>query len=304
MTPLIIDCDPGIDDALALLLAAASPEFDLLAVTTVAGNRPVQITSDNACRVLDLGGRSDVPVYSGCGRPLARAEPRCNLVHGEGGLGGVVLPYRRGPVSLHACDALVQALLDRPAETVTIVAVGPLTNLALAEIKSPGVLRRARAVLIMGGAAFCPGNITPAAEFNFYADPLSADVVMSSGANLTLFGLDVTSRAVMSQAWIESLRGLGNRSGEAAATMLASYCAQDPLLHDACPVAHLLSPSLFAGLSCTVSVDWRPGPTEGQCLVWQESREDRPFAANARVITEVDNANLLGLVYERIARLP
>ncbi|ROZ62735.1 nucleoside hydrolase [Ramlibacter sp. WS9] len=304
MIPLIIDCDPGIDDALALLLAAGSVEFELLAVTTVAGNRPVETTTANARRILDLAGREDVPVHAGCARPLGAAAPRCNLVHGEDGLCGARLPPTRAAAPGHAADLITATLMQSPPNTVTLVAVGPLTNLALAEIKTPGVLRRARSLVIMGGAAFCPGNITPAAEFNFHADPLAAHTVLAAGADVKLFGLDVTSKAAMSAEWIESLGALRTRCGTAAAAMLTAYAQADPLLHDACPVAWLLDPTLFAGQQCSVSVDWRAGPTEGQTLAWQEERMDKPFPPNARVFVDLRTDRVLELVRQRIARLP
>lgn len=298
--PLIIDCDPGIDDALALLLATASPEFDLLGVTCVAGNRPAHTAAFNACRILDLAGRSDVSVHEGCARPLAHAEPRCNLVHGEDGLGGVSLPSGRGPAPAHAIDFLEQALLHGPAHTVTLVAIGPLTNLAMLEIRRPGTLKRAGSLLVMGGAVFCEGNVTPAAEFNFHADALAAHVVLGSGAPITLFGLDVTSKAVMTSDWIESFGRSGKRTGAAVASMLRAYAAEDPLLHDACPIAHALDDTLFRGEPHALSVDWTPGPNEGRVLV-DACAGARP---NVQVKLDVDRDRLLHLVRERIHALP
>jgi purine nucleosidase len=302
MTRLIIDCDPGIDDALALLLACGSPEFELLGVTTVAGNRPVDITSLNACRLLDLAGKNHVPVYAGAARPLTQAQPRCNLFHGEDGLGGVKLPTDRAPAAEHASDFIARTLLQEPTGTVTLVAVGPLTNLALAEIKHPGVLRRTKSLVVMGGAAFQPGNVTPCAEFNFHADPLAAHTVMDAGQHVHLFGLDVTSKAVMSNDWIASLAELDTRCGRAAHAMLEAYALEDALLHDACPVAWLLEPQLFSGEPCAVSVDWRPGVTEGQSCAWPTWRA--PERMNAMVYTGVAGPQLLALVRERVARLP
>ena len=303
MVPLIIDCDPGIDDALALFLAAASPELDLRAVTTVAGNRPLDITTANARRVLDLAGRVEVPVHAGCARPFAQDQARCNLVHGADGLGGALSTPSREPTEGHASDVLAAALLASAPNEMTVVAIGPLTNLALAEIRHPGVLRRSRQLLIMGGAAFCPGNITPSAEFNFYADPMAAHIVLSAGADVKLFGLDVTSKAVMPAQWIASLGNLQGRCGKVARAMLAAYAEQDPLLHDACPVAYLLEPKIFGGVHCSVSVDWRPGPTEGHTLAWDAARGDAPFPANALVLTDVHTSHLLELVHGRLDRL-
>jgi len=304
MIPLIIDTDPGIDDALALFLAAGSPELQLLGVTTVAGNRPVAVTSENACRLLDAAGCSSVPVYAGCARPIASGQARTNLVHGADGLGGVVLDCARRPADEHATSFLARTLRERPAHSVTLVAVGPLTNLALVEILHPGLLQRARQVNIMGGAAFCPGNITPSAEFNFYADPIAAHVVLNSGARIHLFGLDVTSRAVMHQDWIRSLGESSTHCGQAAHAMLQAYAAMDPLLHDACPVAHLIEPALFSGAPCAIEVDWRPGHTEGRSIAWSAQRSDAPRSPNVVLYTEVDNDALLRLIRARIAALP
>lgn len=300
----IIDCDPGIDDALALLLACSSPEIDLLAVTTVAGNRPLDITSRNACRILDAAGRDAVPVFAGCARPIAYAAPRCNRVHGEDGLGGVHLHTEREPAKQHASDFIASALLDGEPNTVTLVALGPLTNLALAEIKHPGLLERAKTVAVMGGAVFCPGNVTPSAEFNFHADALAAHVVLDAGVRVQLFGLDVTRQAVMPNAWIASLGDIGTRCGRAARDMLRAYAEHDPLLHDGCPVAWLIDPSLFVGEPAALAIDWRPGPSEGRSSAAAMPSEQHRVAANAVVYTGVDHLRLLGLLHERIARLP
>jgi len=304
LIPLIIDCDPGIDDALALLIAAASPEFQILGVTAVAGNRPVDITALNACRILDAASREDIPVYSGCPRPLTYPQARCNSVHGEDGLGGAQIPIRRNVAPAHATQFMVETLRNAPAGSITVVAVGPLTNLAVAEIMHPGILRRARSLLVMGGAAFCPGNITPSAEFNFYADPLAAHIVMHAGIEVKLFGLDVTSKAIMSTEWIASFEELHSTCGTAARTMLCAYANRDPLLHDACPVAYLLDPAIFSGESCSVEVSWQNGPSEGHTTVWRSNRRTKPFPANAIVFTDVDSIRLLSLVRQRIAQLP
>jgi purine nucleosidase len=302
--PLVIDCDPGIDDALALMLAAASPEFDWLGVTCVAGNRPLAITTDNASRILAVAGRGDVPVFAGSARPIAYAEARCNLVHGADGLGGAVLPAGRPPDPQHAVDFLVGLLESRPPDTVTLVAIGPLTNLALAELHRPGLLRRTKAVLVMGGAAFVPGNISPAAEFNFYADAVAAHVVCSAGARLTLFGLDVTGQAHMPPDWIDAFALLPSESGRAAHHMLQAYAALDPLLHDACPVAYLLRPEAFRGALCGVAIDWQPGPDEGRLLATPAGAAPPSSPTGALVMTDVDTALLLDLVRQRITLLP
>jgi purine nucleosidase len=304
LSRIIIDCDPGIDDAMALLLACASPELELLAVTTVAGNRPVETTTRNAGRILRAAGRDATQVFAGCKRPLAYPEARCNDMHGEDGLGGSALPPGRAPENRHAVDYIEGVLLDSEIDHVTLVAMGPLTNLALVEIKHPGLLRRAHSLLIMGGAAFRSGNVTPSAEFNFHADALAAQTVLASGANVLLFGLDVTSKASMNDAWIASFATLNTRCGRAAHSMLRAYAARDPAVHDACPVAYLVEPRLFSGAPCAVSVDWRPGPTEGHMCAWTSSHPRRPHSTNASVFTDVDAERLLALVHQRIACLP
>jgi purine nucleosidase len=301
---LLIDCDPGIDDALALLLACNAPELNLLGVTTVAGNRNVEITTDNACRVLDLAGRGDVPVHAGCSHALASALARTNTVHGDDGLGGVDLPRGRGATGQHAVDVIEQTLLREPAGQVTLVAVGPLTNLALAEIKRPGLLQRARQVLVMGGAAFCDGNITPAAEFNFHADALAAQTVLGSGAQVLLFGLDVTRQAYMPPDWVDALGTLGNRCGPVARDLIRGIRRDRPLLHDACPVAWLIAPQLFACERCRVEVDWRPGLTDGHLSAKRIALARDDFGSPVDVFTSVDADALRALLRQRLARLP
>jgi purine nucleosidase len=301
---VIIDCDPGIDDALALLLAAGLPQLELLAVTTVAGNRPVEITARNARQLLDLAGRGAVPVYAGAARPFGYPEARCNLVHGADGLGGVALAPA-GPIAPGAAALrLAQLLQEAPARSIDLVAIGPLTNLALCEMLAPGSLARARRVLVMGGALRVPGNITPAAEFNFHADPTAAQIVCQAGAELLLFPLDVTSQAVMAPDWIAAFGGAANACGRAAGQMLAAYALQDPLLHDACPVAWLARPELFQAEDCHVQVDWRDGPSAGHVQAWFGERGDAPGAPNVRAVTGVDNHALLDMVAQAIARLP
>jgi purine nucleosidase len=302
--PLIIDCDPGIDDAIALLLACASPEFELRAVTCVAGNRPVDVTAHNACRVLDLAGRPDVPVHAGCARPLAYGEPRVNLVHGEDGLGGAVVAAGRLPAARHAVDALAQALAHERAGSVTLAAIGPLTNLALLEIQRPGLLKRARQIVVMGGAAFRPGNITPSAEFNFYADALAARTVLQSGADLVLFGLDVTSRAVVRPEWAASLAAGGTRCGAAAHAMLGGHGRPNAALHDVCPLAWLIDPAAFVLEACRVAVDSRPGLTEGYLWARRMPAEGPADAGVARVAIGIEPDAVLSLVRERLLALP
>lgn len=309
--PLVIDCDPGIDDALALLLAASAPEqLRLLGVCCVSGNRPVETTTDNACRVLALAGRSEVPVYRGADGPLSGAPPVWNLVHGEDGLGGVALPPGAAPQPGHAVDFLCELITSHPSGRLCLAALGPLTNLALAELRCPGLLARLHSLVIMGGAVLCAGNVTPTAEFNFFADPAAARVVLQAGARIELFGLDATSQAIMAPAWVASLGAGGGRAAGMAQRLLEAYSKHDPLLHDACPIAHLLAPSLFGGSLWELQVNTEPADRAGQVRGTRSAHEGpaaHPGATRpglARVAFEVDVAGLLALVRQGLQRLP
>lgn len=298
---LVLDCDPGIDDALALFLAAApTPHWTLRAVTTVAGNRPLAHTTRNARALLALAGRPDVPVHAGADAQLDGQPARTNLVHGEDGLGGVVLPEGPPAVDEPADVALCRMLNAAAPGTLTLVAVGPLTNLARAERRQPGVLARAGTLAVMGGAVDVPGNVTPAAEFNVWADPLAAAEVLRAHPAIRLFGLDVTAQAGMPAAWIDGLGALGGRCAVAAHTMLGAYAAIDPLLHDACPLVHLLDPSLFEGRRRALAVETSPGEQEG--------RTHPVPAVTGQPLTEVmhrtNGPALLAHVHAALARLP
>lgn len=300
--PALIDCDPGIDDALALLVAAASPEFELLGVTTVAGNRDVDTTTGNACRLLHAAGRETVPVHKGCSLPLTGGPARTNTVHGLDGLGGVSLPVAGQPAAGTAVECLVDVLGCRPQRTVDVIALGPLTNLAQAELAHPGLLRRARRLLIMGGAAFRRGNVTAHAEFNFHADPVAADLVLRSGADIVLFGLDVTQQAVVAPGWVASLPGQGRGCADACHAMLERYASTEPLLHDTCPVAYALQPELFELQAATARVITQQGDQQGRLLATRVG--DMDGAARLRLAMKVDAGALLALVRERLFRLP
>jgi purine nucleosidase len=312
--PLIIDCDPGIDDALALMLAASAPErLHLLGVCCVSGNRPVDITTDNASRVLSLAGRPEVPVFRGATGPLGGGRPVWNVVHGEDGLGGVALPPGAAPQPEHAVDYLCNTLSSCPSGTLTLAAIGPLTNLAKVELRAPGLLARLRSLVIMGGAVQCPGNVTPAAEFNFFADPAAAQVVLNAGAKIALFGLDATSKAVMPPGWIAALDATGGRSAGIARAMLRAYSKHDPLLHDACPIAHLLAPTLFSGSAWRLQVNTEHGEQAGHVQASRAAPAPaaarlcgpvRPPAPIADVTFEVDVQGLLLLVQAGLERLP
>ena len=303
-TPILIDCDPGHDDAIALLLALASPELELLGVTTVSGNQTLEKTTANAIRVLDLAGRADVPVAAGADRPLVRERFVAAYVHGESGLDGPDLPPpSRAPDPQHAVDFMAERI--RP-ETV-LVPVGPLTNVALLLARHPDVAGRISRIVLMGGA-IAEGNVTPAAEFNIWADPEAAARVFGSGLDVTMIGLDVTHKALLTRARAEGLRGSG-RVGRAVAELYdffsiyhrATYGTEDSPIHDAVAVAHVLWPDLVEILHRNVEVDCESSLCRGRTVVDLWNRTGR--AANAHVGVGIDAERFLELLCERIASL-
>lgn len=308
---IIIDSDPGQDDAVALLLALASPELDVLGVTTVAGNVPLSYTRRNARIIVELAGRPDVPVFSGAIRPLIRPLVTAEHVHGKTGLDGPQLP--EPTIALQAEDAvdfIIRTLRERPAGSVTLCPLGPLTNVALALIRAPDIASRIGEIVLMGGAYFEGGNITPSAEFNIYVDPHAAEVVFKSGAPIVMLPLDVTHQVLSTQARIAAIAALGNRAGQTVAQMLSfserfdleKYGADGAPLHDPCVIAYLLRPTLFAGRHINVEIETRSELTMGATVAdwWRVS--DRP--ANATFIRSVDAAGFYSLLGERLAVLP
>jgi purine nucleosidase len=309
---VIIDTDPGQDDAIALLLAAASPELELIGVTTVAGNVPLALTTRNARVVLELAGRADVPVCAGAdaplgGLPLVTAEH----VHGATGLDGVTLPEPTAPLDpRHAVDFLVQALRERAPGSVTLCPLGPLTNIALALRQAPDIAARIRRIVWMGGGGFEGGNVTPAAEFNAYVDPQAAHEVFSSGVPITMAPLDVTHQALTTAERIAALRRLPNRVGPAAAAWMEFFERYDEQkygqdggpLHDPCVIAWLLAPQLFTGRDCNVRIETQSALTRGMTVIdwWQVTG----LPANAQVLGGVDAEGFFALLTERLGRLP
>ncbi|MBJ3776367.1 nucleoside hydrolase [Acuticoccus mangrovi] len=299
--PLIIDCDPGIDDALAIFLALGSPELDLVGVTTVAGNRPLDQVTRNALALLAIAGRSDVPVHAGCARGLLPRNIRNAFAHGEDGLGG--LPHPEGiaePVG-HAVDYLVETIMAAEPGTVTLAAIGPLTNVATAFTREPRLAERLKRLVVMGGAVGVPGNITPTAEFNFMHDPAAAHIVLSSGAAIDLFGLNLTRQVRVTAGFVDGIAASGTRTSTAVAAMTRAYVTKDSAMHDPCVVAKLIAPQLFGGTMARVIVDYRPGPTDGTSLLDPTDTDERLFV---NVVETVDSDGVRALLTERIARLP
>ena len=315
---VLIDTDPGVDDAMALLFALASPDLDLLAVTTVFGNADVEQTTSNALRVLEVGGQPDVPVAAGAGRPLVRPpHPPDPGIHGEDGLGGAFVgapPPGGQPVGLSAPELIARTVLERPGE-VTVIAVGPLTNLALALRLEPRLATTAREVIVMGGAAFRRGNASPVAESNIFDDPEAAAVVFSAGWPLVMVGLDVTMRVTMDDAYLDALAVAGNRWTDFIARLLPAYrrfnsrryavekdiwpYRQAGLpTHDPTAIAYAIAPELFGTTRLPVWVE-----TDGRCA-GQTIPDPHRFWGDGPEVTvcqEVDGPRLLALFKERLA---
>ncbi len=307
---IIIDTDPGQDDAVAILTALASPEIEVLGITTVAGNVPLPLTTKNALKVVELAGRPEVPVFAGAERPLERALITAEYVHGKTGLDGPELPEPGVAArETHAVDFIVETLRREPAGSVTLATLGPLTNVALAFRRAPDVVGRVARIVAMGGGAFEGGNTTPVAEFNILVDPQAAQAVLAAGVGLTLLPLDVTHKCLTTRKVRQSFRDLPGPVGPAVADMLDFYDRYDEAkygqdggpLHDPTVIAWLLAPELFAGREVNVEIETGSELTMGQTVVDWWGVTDRP--RNATVIREVDAAGFFGLLLERIGRL-
>lgn len=299
---VIIDCDPGVDDAAALLLAFASSELAILGITAVAGNIPLEKTEANARYICELGNRTDIPVFQGCGRPLLYPQRAGVTVHGEDGLGDI---GQTKPSSAPADRAAVQFIIDQVRSApgdVTIAALGPMTNLAVALAIDPGIAKLIKRIVFMGGAAFSKGNVTQRAEFNFYFDPHAAQAVVSSGIPMVMFGLDVTHKAIITDERTTRLKQLGKVSSTVA-DMLNAYSAGDPCLHDPCVIAYLIEPEIFSGVEGFVEVDCQSSLAIGQSVVSVSKRELAGRAPNCTVMTDLDYDRLFALLEERYERL-
>ncbi len=275
---IIIDCDPGQDDAINLLLAfAATDELDILGVTAVAGNVPLQLTERNARLICDLAGRDDVCVYAGCSRPMVASLITAEKVHGSTGIEGMdITPPSRALESMHAIDFIVDSLLAlEEGEQVTLVPTGPLTNIAMAITKQPSILDKIDQIVLMGGAMREGGNFTPSAEFNMLVDPHAARVVFECGRPIVAFGLDVTHQVLATPARIKRIGALNNAAATATAGMLGyfnrhdtqKYQSEGAPLHDPCTVAYLLKPELFEVKNCHIAVETDSRLTRGHTAV-------------------------------------
>ncbi len=299
---IIIDTDPGKDDAVAILLALASPsELEVLALVAVAGNVPLTRTEGNARRLLELGGRPDIPVYAGCARPLVRPPITAEHVHGGTGLRGLELPEPGTPVRPeHGVDFLIGALRAATPGVITLCLLGPATNLAMALVKAPDIAARIAEVVWMAGARSAGGNTTPAAEYNVHADPDAAKVLLDSGVPLTLLPLDLTRQVRLTPTRMARLRQVDTASARAMATLFSDD--DDAPLHDPCVIAHLLRPGLFTGQRINVDVETSSPLTLGMTVADWFGVTGRPV--NAMWLNQADAESFFSLLFERLARLP
>lgn len=308
---VIFDTDPSPDDAVAFLAALASPEeLEVLAVTTVAGNVPVELTAKNARKALELARRRDVPVYAGAAAPLLRPLVTAEHVHGRTGFDGYDLPEPQMPLQPgFAPGAMVELVMSRPAKAVTLACLAPLTNVALAMAREPRLAQHLAGIVLMGGAMSEGGNITAAAEFNFYVDPEAAARVFSSGAQITMIPLDCTHQALLTDQRLETLRSAGTAVGAAFYHLLesnkrfdrAKYGWPGGPLHDATVTAYLLAPQLFAGRHVRVDIECLSPLTLGASVVDWSGVSGKP--SNALVLRSVDAESYIRLIFERLLRL-
>ena len=306
---VIIDCDPGQDDAVALFLAMSAPdELEVLGVTTVAGNVPLELTQRNARMVCDIAGRTDMPVYAGCSKPLQLDAITAEYIHGSTGIDGVDVFDPATPLQdTHAVDFIVETLRGARKGTVTLIPTGPMTNIATAIRREPGILDAVDRIVSMGGAMREGGNRSPSAEFNVLADPHAAEIVYGCGRPVTAMGLDVTHQVLSTRERVARIRSVGNRVAEATAGMLSffhrydtkKYGSEGAPLHDPCTVAWLLRPDLFETKPCNLSVETSSELTLGHTAVDFWHVTDRPH--NVEWTHAVDAEGFYDLLVERLA---
>jgi inosine-uridine nucleoside N-ribohydrolase len=320
---IIIDTDPGIDDALAIFLALHSPEVKIEAITPVAGNVPLEFTLPNALKLLEIAGRTDIPVAAGASRPLERRLVTAAHVHGNNGLGGVEFPAPKIKPVAETASQLIRRIVHQSPGEVSIVAIGPLTNLALALREDGQLASQIRSITIMGGS-LSGGNITPAAEFNSYVDPEAAQVVYRSGARITMVGLDVTRKVVLSEAQVHRLESSENPAGRAAGRIMRATLEQirrrgidggQLLVHDALAVGCFIDPSFVELHDVHIEVETKGELTAGETVGYRKApmrrsaplasapeSDDPSFQANAKVALNVDSERFLSFLVDRLTR--
>jgi purine nucleosidase len=309
---VILDTDPGIDDAVAIMLAlAAREELEVLGIVAVAGNLPLSETERNARRICEFAGRPEIAVYAGCERPLVLPLATAAAIHGDTLGARLHVAEPSGALQTqHGVDFIIEAVHAAEPGSITLCAIGPLTDIAMALVKAPDISAVIGEIVILGGAAFEIGNITPAAEFNIHVDPHAAAVVLGSGVPITMIPLDVTHQVLSTPTRVAGLRELPNRCGPAVAALLdqfeenraGRFGARGLALHDPCAIAFLLQPDLFQGRKVNVAVETESLLTAGMTVVDWWGVTDRPV--NANFMTEVDAPRLYELLTEKLARLP
>ncbi|MFT7108048.1 MAG: purine nucleosidase [Yoonia sp.] len=308
---IIIDTDPGQDDAVAILLALASPEeIDVLGITAVAGNVQLSLTEKNARIVCELAGRPDILVFAGCDAPMKRKLVTAEHVHGKTGLDGPQLAEPTMPLQdQHAVDFIIETLRSEPSQTVTLCPIGPLTNIAVAFERAPDIIARVQEIVLMGGAYFEVGNITPTAEFNIYVDPEAAKIVFGAGVPLVVLPLDVTHKALTTKPRIDAFRAMKTPVGNMVAAWtdfferfdMEKYGSEGAPLHDPCTIAYLIQPELFTGRHINVEIETDAALTLGMTVADWWRVTDRP--ANAMFMKDIDAAGFYNLLATRLAGL-
>ncbi len=319
---IIIDTDPGVDDALAIFLALRSPEVKVEAITPVAGNVPLDFTLPNALRLLEIAGRTDIPVAAGASRPLKRRLVTAAHVHGNNGLGGVEFPLPKVKPVAETAPQLIRRLVRASPGELSIIAIGPLTNLALAFRADPQLPSQIRSIHIMGGS-LSGGNITPAAEFNSYVDPEAAQIVYRSGARITMIGLDVTRKVVLSEAQVGMLESSADPVGHAAGRIMRATLAQirrsgleggQLLVHDPLALGSFIEPSFVRLQDLHIEIETTGELTAGETVGYRkapirrsapwvdapDAAAELPFLANARVALDVDSERFRSFLIDRL----
>ncbi len=308
---IIIDTDPGQDDAVAILLALASPdEIAVLGVTAVAGNVPLPLTQKNARIVCELAGKPDTLVFAGCDAPMVRKLVTAEHVHGKTGLDGPQMADPTMPLQeQHAVDYIIETLRAHDAGTVTLCPLGPLTNIATAFNNAPEIVEKVQEIVLMGGAYFQVGNITPAAEFNIYVDPEAAKIVFDSGVPIVVMPLDVTHKALTTRPRVDAFRAMGTKVGDMVAAWTdfferfdkEKYGSEGAPLHDPCVIAYLIQPELFTGRHVNVEIETTSELTLGMTVADWWRVTDR--APNAMFMGDLDSDGFFALLADRLARL-
>lgn len=310
-TKLLLDCDPGYDDAIALMLAYAHPDLDLLAVTTVGGNQSIDKVTANALSIAQALGKTHIPIARGADRPLVEPLRDASFIHGQTGLDGVTLPAPDLSLldSRHAVDVIIDTVMQEPAGTVTLVPTGPLTNIALAVRLEPRIVERVKEVVLMGGA-YAMGNASPVAEFNVFTDPEAAHIVFSAAWKVTMVGLDLTHQARAYAPIRRRFDDLDTVAGRMSREILTNFAEtyrnlrrmDGPPVHDACAVAYVADPSLCVCERVPVTVELHGSATRGMTVA--DRRPDRGAGAKTFIATQLSVERFWDLTYDCISRLP